>query len=119
MYPEAAYQFYPGGLMLWRADRNVVYVLYTADHTFAVYDAGLAQAGFYDNENLKGAFGWFWHNQSTVQDRLGVPTTNEANPTDFSIQDFVNGSIFYYREGGDNSNYLLIHTQGRWLTSRS
>lgn len=119
MYPEAAYQFYPGGLMFWRADRNIVYVLYTVDHTFVVYDAGLAQAGFYDNENLKGAFGWLWHNQPTIQERLGIPTTNEANPTDFSIQDFVNGSIFSFREGGDDNNYLLIHLQSQWLTSRS
>ncbi|HEX6387736.1 MAG TPA: hypothetical protein VF177_23960, partial [Anaerolineae bacterium] len=71
----------------------------------------------YENQNdlLKGAFGWLWNTQESIRNRLSTPEIIEANTTDFAIQDFSGGTIFYFLENNAN-NYVLFKDQNTWLT---
>lgn len=113
--PNAAYQVFPNGLMVWRADTDAVYVLFSDNNTFAIYDS----SGFprqYDgmNDVHKGAFGWLWLNVGNIRSRLGETGQTEANPTNFAIQDFEYGVIFYFAENNAR-NYVLFTDSYQWV----
>lgn len=76
---EAAYQPFENGLMLWRADSDTIYVLYTPTRRFETYPdtwvEGLANpvtdappAGYAKPER---GFGWVWGSNPAVREGLG------------------------------------------------
>ncbi len=112
---NAAFQRYQSGLAVWREDADQVYFLYN-NGTYASYAANVAPAGYYDTDMLKGAFGYFWNTVADVRSRLGNPVEAEANASQFAVQDFSSGHIFYFFENGAN-NYVLFSTTGRWVST--
>ncbi len=111
--PNAAYQRYQNGLAVWREDADRVYFLYD-NSTYASFAANTAPQGYYDSPLLKGAFGYFWNTNADVRSRLGNPLEAEANASQFAVQDFRNGLIFYFYENGAR-NYVLFATTGGWV----
>ena len=113
--PAAAYQSFDQGMMVWREDTEQVYVMgkngSVSVHT--VNDPALA--GYYDTENLKGAFGYLWNTQATVRDQLGNPLYPEQIASDFAIQDFANGTIFYFTDNGAREYALTLTSPRAWL----
>ncbi len=112
--PTAAYQSYANGLMLWRQDKEQVYILYQdgALSTHTVNDPALAN--FYVSDLLKGAFGYLWQNNTAVRTRLGQPQTQEQIAAAFTVQDFNNGAILTFTDGGGHT-YLLLFPETTWL----
>jgi hypothetical protein len=101
--------------MVWRQDADLVYILYQDNHSYTLYEVRDAPTEYEnDHELLKGAFGWLWHTQDAIRNHLGEPLVAEANPTDFVIQDFSGGVIFYFVENNANS-YVLFQDQNSWL----
>jgi len=116
--PVGAYQIFQKGLMVWRGDRDLVYVLYYDSGAYTVHDVHNVPTTYENNSDmLKGAFGWLWNAQESIRDRLSTPTMAEANTTDFAIQDFSGGVIYYFLENNAN-NYVLFNDQNTWLTVR-
>lgn len=113
--PNAAYQRYQNGLAIWREDADRVYFLYN-NGTYVSYAANVAPQGYFDTALLKGAFGYYWNTNSDVRSRLGNPVEAEANASQFAVQDFSSGHIFYFLENNAN-NYVLFSNTGRWVST--
>ena len=111
----AAYQYYQGGMMVWRQDADRIYVLYDNESYASYRDDG--PDGYFDSEWLKGGFGYLWNNNSTVRERLGQPAAAEFNATDFAVQDFAGGTIFYFFENKAH-NYALFASNGTWASAQ-
>ncbi|HUM67422.1 MAG TPA: M14 family metallopeptidase, partial [Chloroflexota bacterium] len=112
--PTAAYQPYANGLMIWRQDKEQVYILYQDGSlsTHTVNDPALAN--FYVSDLLKGAFGYLWQNNTAVRTRLGQPQAQEQIASAFTVQDFGNGAIFSFADIGSHT-YLLLFPETSWL----
>lgn len=110
----AAYQLFQNGLTVWSSHRSLIYVLYDAGD-YAVYDASRAVDQVYSDQ-LKGAFGWLWMTNSTVQSRLGNPDGNENVANNFQIQEYAGGTIFYFRDNRKQT-YVLLEDQNVWTAS--
>lgn len=108
----SAYQIYERGLMVWREDTDWVYILFN-NGTYNNYDSKIAEEGYYDTPERKGAFGYIWNTTESVRNRIGNPQGAEAHATDFVVQDFANGLIFYFLENQAN-NYVLITNTATW-----
>lgn len=108
----AAYQIYERGLMVWREDSDWVYVLFN-DGSYNNYNSKIAPEGYFDTAERKGAFGYIWNNYESVRNRIGDQKGAEANATNFVVQDFANGLIFYFLENQAN-NYVLITDSATW-----
>lgn len=112
--PTAAYQPYANGLMVWRQDKEQVYILYQ-DGTLSTHTVNdPALANFYVSDLLKGAFGYLWQNNTAVRTRLGQPQTAEQVASAFAAQDFSNGVILTFADIGSHT-YLLIFPETTWL----
>lgn len=111
---NAAFQYYERGLMVWREDRDVVYALFD-DGGFATYDATIAPDDYFDSQLLKGAFGYLWNTVAPLRERIGRPAVFELNATDFAVQDFSGGVIFYFFEN-DTRNYALFADNDTWTS---
>lgn len=110
---NAAFQYYQNGMMVWREDADRIYVLYN-NGTYSSFRDD-SPAGYRESDLIKGGFGYLWNNNSGVRGGLGNPTTAEANATDFAVQDFANGTIFYFFEN-DTRNHVLFAANNTWLT---
>ncbi len=112
--PTAAYQPYANGLMIWRQDKEQVYILYQDGtlSTHTVNDSSLAS--YYVSDLLKGAFGYLWQNNTAVRTRLGQPQTAEQVASAFAAQDFSNGVILTFADIGGHT-YLLFFPETTWL----
>ncbi|MCP4425235.1 MAG: protein kinase [Chloroflexi bacterium] len=106
----AAFQQYDNGLMVWRGDTDQVYIL-SNDRTLATHIVNEAQP-YNETELLKGAFGYLWHTNLTVSASLGNPQDTEKVADDFVVQDFRQGTIFYFSNNG--KAYALFTTTNTW-----
>ena len=110
-----AYQIYQRGIAVWRQDAERIYILYNnGTHTSYPDDS---PNGYYHSNMLKGGFGYLWNNNSTIREGLGDPVTTEANATNFAVQDFDNGTIFYFLENEAN-NYILFSGSNAWTSTQ-
>ncbi|MDA0245167.1 MAG: hypothetical protein OT477_17260 [Chloroflexi bacterium] len=109
-----AYQIYQRGIAVWRQDANRIYFLYN-NGTYAFYPDN-SPTGYYHSNMLKGGFGYLWNNNNTVRDSLGEPIAIEANATNFAIQDFADGTIFYFLEN-NAFNYVLF-SNNTWTSTQ-
>ena len=97
---------------IWGSDTDDVYILYD---DFSLTAQRLTSAPPYDEtELLKGAFGYLWLTNETLNGRLGQPEASERVAADFIVQDFERGTVLYYRD--DNQTYILFLEEGRWVT---
>jgi serine/threonine protein kinase len=112
--PAAAYQQFANGLMIWRQDKEQVYILYQDGSlsTHTVNDPALAN--FYLSDLFKGSFGYLWQNNTAVRTRLGQPQAPEQVATNFAIQDFTQGVLLSFADIG-NHTYLLLFPETIWL----
>lgn len=112
--PQAAYQAFQGGWMLWRADQDKVYVMIddgTRVVTFDVDDPAAEQ--FEDTEDLKNAFGYVYTTNQEIADELGAPLAPEETTNNFRVQDFTNGIILTF--SNDDGTFVVINTAlNRW-----
>ena len=111
MHPNSAYQYYQHAVMVWREVPDLVYVLYN-DGTYDLFPAE-GPDGYFDSDWLKGSFGYLWKNNATVRNRVGQPEAAEFNTTNFAVQDFAGGTIFYFLEN-DARNYVLFSDNKTW-----
>jgi len=110
---EAAYQMFPEGMMIWRANTNQIHVLHN-DATLITFNAGPADPSQANcQNNLQNSFGWLWCTKSAVQS-LGIPAETERNATNMVVQQFDNGLLLTYSE--TNNNLVLLTGQNRWET---
>lgn len=109
-----AFQRYAQALAVWREDRDIVYFLFD-DGTYVFYSAKSATPDYYLDDLHKGAFGYFWNTNADLRHRLGEAQAAEAITTDFAVQDFLQGTIFYFYENGAR-NYVLFASSGTWLS---
>jgi hypothetical protein len=114
--PTGVYQPFDKGLMIWRADADLVYVLYYDDGTFEVYDVRNVPTE-YPNEHdlLKGAFGYLWNTHSAIREKIQNPVSNEWGTAEFTVQEFQTGTIIYFFENNAN-HYILLAETGTWFT---
>lgn len=110
----AAYQLFQNGLTVWSSHRDVVYVLYSAGD-YAVYDVSSAIDQDYGSQ-LKGAFGWLVSNNPTVKNRLGDPGGVENVASDFLIQEYAGGAIFYFSDNYGRT-YILLADPNVWTVA--
>jgi hypothetical protein len=108
---NAAYQYFANGLTVWRQDRDLIYVLYN-NNRLAVYPDN-SPDNYHASDLIKGGFGYLWNTTPSVRDGLGQPLAIEMNATDFAVQDFQGGTIFYFYEN-DARNYALFDDNGTW-----
>ena len=110
---NAAFQYYQRGTMVWRGDRELVYVLYN-DGSFSTHNALVGPKNYFHSDRLKGAFGYLWNNNDTVRNGLGEPAADELIATDFTVQDFAGGSLFYFfdKRGYD---FALFADNNTWI----
>ena len=108
--PFAVYQLYQNGLMVWREDSNTIYVVYYAE-SYEIHPVTLpADQEFYLNDLTKGAIGYLWSNNPLIQSQLGNPLEAEMGASEFTLQEFANGTIFYFKENNANT-YVLMADQ--------
>lgn len=112
---NAAYQYYERGLTVWRQDADRIYVLYDNGRYSSFPDD--SPSGFHESDLVKGGFGYLWRNNSAVREGLGQPLAIEFNATNFAVQDFAGGTIFYFFEN-DARNYILFADEGRWMSTQ-
>lgn len=109
--PRATFQLYENGLMVWRQDTETIYVLYY-DGVFATYAANLSQgATFFEDDLHKGPMGYLWDSNNLVRQQLGAPEDSEMGTSEFTLQDFMSGTIFYFTENRQNTYVLLAGTR--------
>ena len=108
--PDAAYQHFEGGLMIWRGDTDDVYVLYDGGG-LSVRRVTSAEP-YAETDLLKGAFGYLWLTDGTISDRLGQPQMAEDVANDVVLQDFERGTAVYYSD--DGQVYVLFVADGGW-----
>lgn len=110
------FQIFENGIMVWRGDSNSIYVLYTdgtAINTFQRFDMDNVAPLESENPLLKGSIGLLWTANTAVQNKIGNPTTNEMGVSDFVLQEFANGTLFYFSENLANT-YLLLGDQNEF-----
>ncbi len=111
--PTGAVQRFANGLMIWRQDKERVYVL-TNDEKLTEHDVNNPDLrGYYNSELHKGAFGYLYNNDPDVRDRLGAPLEAEAPAEDFRLQDFEKGVILTFSNFGGKTTILLTD-EARW-----
>ena len=107
---EGVYQLYEDGLMVWRKDTNSIYVLYYAE-SYQFYSINsTVGTNFEESELTKGAIGHLWSTNLSVQNQLGNPLESEMGMSEFVLQEFQNGTIFYFKENRENT-YVLMSDQ--------
>jgi hypothetical protein len=100
--------------MIWRQDRDWVYALFDS-MAYNEFDSSTGiPPGYYRSELIKGAFGWFYNTDSETATALGEPTDIEQFASEFTIQDFERGTIFYFLENNAN-NYVLFADDNTWV----
>ena len=109
----SAFQSFQHGVTVWRQDRDRIYVLYN-NGTFSAHPDD-APDGWKESDLVKGGFGYLWRNNQAVRDGLGQPRGAEAGTTDFAVQDFSGGVIFYFYEN-DARNYALFTDNNTWTS---
>jgi hypothetical protein len=114
---NAAFQYYERGLMVWRQDMDLIYVLaYGEDAAggafVAVPDA--SPAGYYESDLVKGGFGYLWSNNEMVRNMVGSPLVIEYFAAEFAAQAFDRGTIFTFFDNGRHQ-YLLFAGEGEWV----
>ena len=108
--PAATFQLYENGVMVWRRDTEDIYVLYY-NGNFSVYEANLTVGlDFAEDPRRQGPMGYLWETNLFVQGQLGEAEDTEMGTSEFVLQDFMNGTIFYFRENRENSYVLLPAT---------
>jgi len=110
--PEAAFQYYERGTMIWREDLDRIYVLYN-DGTFSTHRDDEGPPGYEVSPLIKGGFGYLWNNNSAVRAALGQPLAAELNAAAFTVQDFPGGVIFYFYDNGDYT--FALFNDGTWV----
>lgn len=108
-----AFQLFDHGLTVWRQDRSLIYVL-TNNGRFVAYPDN-SPPNYRVSDLIKGGFGYLWTTNQSVQQGLGQPRVAEAFATDFAIQDFWGGTIFYFYEN-DARNYALFDDNNTWTS---
>lgn len=111
--PTGVFQLYQSGLTVWRADIDQIYVM-TYDGRYRIYP-DTAPDNYYQSDLVKGGFGYLWNSNSSVRSSLGNPITIEMFGTNFAIQDFSGGTIFYFLEN-EAQNYVLFADNFTWLS---
>lgn len=112
----AAYQYYQNGLAVWREDLDRVYFLYYNDRSYAVFPAQ-GPRNYYASDWVKGSFGYIWTSNEAVRNRLGPAEAAEFNATNFAVQDFAGGTIFYFLEN-EARNYVLFSNSSTWTSAQ-
>lgn len=112
---NAAYQYFQHGMAVWRQDANRIYILYN-NGSYSSYP-DLSPPGHRESDLIKGGFGYLWNENATVRNGLGNPLAIEFNATDFAVQDFAGGTIFYFFEN-DAHNYVLFADTGQWKSTQ-
>ena len=110
---NAAYQYFANGITVWRQDRDLIYILYNNSRYATYLDE--SPDGYHDSDRIKGGFGYLWNTNQTVRDGLGQPLAIEMNATNFAVQDFKGGTIFYFYEN-DARNYALFDDNRTWTS---
>lgn len=115
-----AYQYYDNGLMIWREDNSTVYVLYGGGDGFESIhiDPNLDVSELYrETQDLRGAFGFLWTNNTSVRERLGEPNGTEQVASEFVYQDFESGFIYSFRIDNVERTFVLIELDEsqRWF----
>jgi uncharacterized protein with LGFP repeats len=115
-----AHQYYDNGLMIWREDISTIFVLFNGIGGFEEFyiDPNLDVSELYrETTDLRGAFGFLWTNNASVQERLGQPNGTEQAAAEFAYQDFENGYIYFYVIDNVDRTYVLISTSEgqRWF----
>lgn len=108
---NGAFQYYDGGLMIWREDMELVYVLYN-DGELALYSSS-GPEDYYVTDLRKGAFGYLWDNNDTVREHLSEPLAIEKVAGGFTAQEFVDGVAVYFDDSGGQT-YALFDEHGTW-----
>jgi len=112
--PNSAYQNYANGMMVWRQDKQQVYVLYN-DGDLSIHDVNDSSlADYSQSEMFKGAFGYLWNTNTAVSNQIGQPQAPEQEATEFTIQDFDKGVIFYFADNGAQT-YIILEQENSWL----
>lgn len=111
----AAYQYYQSGMMVWRQDANRIYVLYNNGAYSSFPDN--SPDGYHDSDLVKGGFGYLWNTNADIRNRIGQPQVIEFNATNFAVQDFAGGTIFYFYEN-DARNYALLADNNTWKSAK-
>lgn len=113
---KAAFQPFEGGLVIWRdkTDNTAeqIYILYL-DSTFEIIPV-LAPQGFHESDLAKGAIGYVWVTDQRIKAKLREPIAPENSATDFAIQEFMGGFIFYFLEN-EARNYVLFKDNLEWI----
>ena len=111
---EAAYQIFPEGMMIWRANTDQIHVLYN-NGALSTFNGGPADESLANCQStLKNSFGWLWCTNSMVQ-QLGIPTETERNATNMVAQQFENGLLLTFSE--TTNNLALFTRQNTWETA--
>jgi hypothetical protein len=90
-----------------------IYYLYN-NGTYDVYRDDAPPSGYFYSSLLKGAFGYYWNNDSGLRERLGQPLAAEFNASNFVVQDFNDGVVFQFEDNGANL-YVLLANEGSWV----
>jgi hypothetical protein len=112
-YPSATFQLYNNGHMVWRRDTESIYVLYY-DGSFATYEADISEGTlFFEDDLHRGPMGYLWDSNNFVRQQLGDPEDPEMGTSEFTLQDFMSGTIFYFKENRQNT-YVLLADGDEW-----
>ena len=110
--PDSAFQYYEGGVTIWREDLDRIYVIYN-DGSYSTHRDDEGPDGYARTPWVKGGFGWLWDNNEAVRGRLGQAIAAEANAPQFAAQDFQHGVIFTFY---DNETFIYtLFDDGTWL----
>ena len=110
IYGTAVYQIYENGLMVWQTDSDFIYVLYT-DSTYEIHPVTSPLGSeFYIDDDTKGVMGYLWEENLSVRSQIGNPREIEMGTSEFTLQEFENGTIFYFKENRANT-YVLMADQ--------
>lgn len=110
--PLAVYQRFSSGMMVWEANRDKrVYVLF-GNGAFGLYDVSAASSPYSspNRSNLQGAIGYVWDTFPAAR-AVGEPQGTEQIVSQFDIQYFDGGVIFFFPEEG---NFTVFYS-GSWL----
>ncbi len=116
---DGALQTFQNGLMLWREDKQQIYVLFT-DGTYASYPdtwvASQPAGGFFKPpsglyEPQRG-FGKVWREQlGGEKAKIGWATTRQEAPIKLQIQVFDHGFAFIIDDGKD---FKILFFDNKW-----
>jgi hypothetical protein len=57
--------------------------------------------------------GYLWDSNNFVRQQLGDPEDPEMGTSEFTLQDFMSGTIFYFKENRQNT-YVLLADGDEW-----